>query len=92
MLKEGNGCVVYGRSNVMSEVEWMEIFAGNLKSILEEQNMSQAELAEAACLSESAISNYINCKKMPSIRSILNISYATDVLVDELIDFGGPLY
>lgn len=72
----------------MSELEWMDIFADNLVDILKYANMTQRELADVSGLAESTISQYISKKRLPSIPSIINISYALDIDINELIDFG----
>ena len=72
----------------MSELDWLDIFAGNLRDMLIDANMSQRELADASGLAESTISSYINKQKIPSLKAIINISYALDCDVIELIDFG----
>lgn len=71
----------------MTEMEWLDIFGDNLKSALEYTNTSQRELADASGLAESTISNYINKRKMPSLKAIINIAYAMDISTDELINF-----
>jgi len=76
----------------MSESEWLDIFGDNLANLLDEANMTQQELAEAADLSKGSISSYINKRKMPSIRAVLNISKALDIDVGELIDFGEIIF
>jgi transcriptional regulator with XRE-family HTH domain len=50
--------------------------------------MSRRELADATGLTEATISYYINKRKMPGLKAIINIAYAFDISVDELIDFG----
>ena len=72
----------------MSEIEWLDIFGDNLVERLEEANMTQKELAEEAMLADSTISQYIHKVRTPSIKAIINIAYALDCDVDELIDFG----
>ena len=72
----------------MSELDWLDIFAGNLRDMLIDANMSQRELADASGLAESTISSYINKQKIPSLKAIINISYTLDCDVTELIDFG----
>lgn len=72
----------------MTEIEWLNIFGDNLAEMLEDANMSQRELADLARLSEGAVSGYINKRKIPSLRAIINISYALDCDVTDLIDFG----
>lgn len=71
----------------MTEVEWMNIFGDNLKDILNEYNMTQKELAEASNLNEATISRYIKKQRMPTMKAIINIAYALDCDVGELIDF-----
>lgn len=69
----------------MTEMEWLDIFGDNLRSVLEYTNTTQRELADAAGLAESTISSYINKRKMPSLRAVINIAYALDIDIEELI-------
>lgn len=71
----------------MSEQEWLDIFGDNLRDILIETGYSQKDLAETTGLSEGAISSYINKKRMPCIRALINISYELGISLDELMDF-----
>lgn len=75
----------------MTEVEWIDIFANNLRDILKDRKMSQKELANEIWVTEATISRYINKQRMPSIKHILEISYALNIDVNELIDFGEPI-
>lgn len=75
----------------MTEQEWLDIFADNLKGLMLYSNMTQRELADAAGLSDTAISYYVNGQKMPGIRAIINLAHALDVDVSELIDFGSRI-
>lgn len=75
----------------MSEVEWMRIFGQNLEEMLVEANMTQRELAEDTGLSEGAISHYINQRRMPTVRALVNIAYSLNCSFDELMDFGDIL-
>ena len=75
----------------MSEVEWMDIFGTNLIIMLDENCMTQKELAEETGLSEGTISAYVNKVKIPGVRAILNISYVLNCSLDDLIDFGEPI-
>ena len=72
----------------MSEMEWLDIFADNLRDILAEYGMTQRELAEAAGLSEVTISRYMHKKTIPSIPAAINISYALSMTLEELLNFG----
>ena len=72
----------------MSEFEWLDIFGDNLKSMLAGAGMTQNDLAIETGISKGAISSYINKQKTPTIKSIINIAYALDCSIDDLIDFG----
>lgn len=71
----------------MTQLEWRKIFANNLLCILREKGMSQAQLARDSGLSVSRISEYINMIATPTIFAIINIAYALDMEIDELVDF-----
>lgn len=71
----------------MTQTEWKEIFADNLTSILEEKGMTQSQLAKDADLSISRISDYVNKRAVPTVFAIINMAYALDMDVGELIDF-----
>ena len=75
----------------MSEQEWLNIFADNLRDILKEQNMSQDEFADACGLSKGLVSQYIHKRKMPSIKTLINMSYVLNMRLDEFADFGEPI-
>ena len=72
----------------MTELEWLDIFGDNLQDILKDQNISQRELSNKTGLSEASISNYINKRRVPSLKALINISYALHFDVSDLIDFG----
>lgn len=76
---------------MMSELEWMDIFGDNLKSLLEEQWMSQQELADVTGISKSTISRYINKQCMPSVAALVNIAYALNCEIDDILYFGDRL-
>lgn len=71
----------------MTQVEWRNIFADNLAGILNEQGVSQAQLARDAGLSVSRINDYINKNATPTIFAIINIAYALDIDINDLVDF-----
>ena len=70
----------------MTELEWMDIFGDNLRDILKEYGMTQRQLAEETGLTEATFSSYINKRKIPSMRAIVNIANALDISTDELIN------
>lgn len=72
----------------MSQQEWLDIFGDNLANILEEEKISQKELSRLTGLSESTISRYINKLQMPTVRAIINISYALDWSFEDMLNYG----
>lgn len=75
----------------MNESDWIDIFGDNLVDILKEANMTQRELADATGLSEASISRYVHKQTAPSIFAVINIAYALNCTVDDLVDFGGMI-
>ena len=75
----------------MSQQEWLDIFGDNLASILEEERMSQRELARLTGLNESTISRYINKLQMPTVRAIINISFALEWQFEDMLNYGAML-
>lgn len=72
----------------MTELEWLDIFADNLVSLLREARMTRRELADEIGISEAAVSYYINKRKIPSFKILLKMAYVFDCSLDELVDFG----
>lgn len=75
----------------MSEQEWLNIFGDNLRDILKEHSMTQDEFADACGLSRSSVSYYIHKQKMPSVKTLINMSYVLNMRLDEFADFGEPI-
>ena len=73
---------------MLSEIEWLQCFKEELEIELKQQNMTQRELADKTGLSYGAISQFVNGKKIPTMRSALKLSYALNLTLDELFDFG----
>lgn len=69
----------------MSELEFIDIFGDNLKSLLEEVGISQNQLAEEAEISKSIVSRYVNKEVMPSTKNLINICYCLDCPLEELV-------
>lgn len=72
----------------MTEIEWINIFGDNLITMLQERRMTQRDLSDMTGLSEATISKYVNKQQAPSLKAIINISWALNIDVSELIDFG----
>lgn len=75
----------------MTETEWLNIFGDNLKSMLEERNITQHELARMIGVNTRTLNRYIMKQRIPTIKNIINIAYALDCSLDELIDFGDTI-
>ena len=75
----------------MSKKKWTELFTSSLIRIMDEQKLTQLELANRIGMSQCAISLYVSGKRTPDIRAAVNIAYAVGVPVEELIDFGSPI-
>lgn len=71
----------------MTQTEWKNIFGDNLISILQEKKMSQSQLAKKSGVSTGMISDYVNKRAIPGLIAAINISYALDVGLSELVDF-----
>ena len=69
----------------MSEVDFIDIFADNLRDLLIEVGISQNQLAKETGITKSTISKYINKQLMPSLKSVINICYCLDCDLDDLI-------
>lgn len=72
----------------MSEMEWLDIFGDNLVSMLQENRMTQKELADACGLSEGTISAYIHKKKLPGVKALINMADVFCCSLDDLMFFG----
>ena len=70
----------------MTEVAFLRQFGINLLDMLDYCNTTQKELAEDTGLSESTISRYTRGLMMPTLKNLINIAYALDCTVDDLID------
>ena len=75
----------------MTLKEWTEIFGDNLTDLMEEKRMTQQELAKASGLSIGSINAYIHGQTPPGIKAIINLCYALDIDMMELLDFGDTI-
>ena len=71
----------------MTQEKWKTIFANNLVDILEDKGMSQRQLAKDSGVSAAMISDYVNGIRMPGLSAVINMAYALDMDVSELVDF-----
>lgn len=62
-----------------------EILSERLHNLLEELDMSQAELSKRSSVTEATISNFLNCKQLPKLEVVSKIADVLDVSVDYLL-------
>ena len=71
----------------MTERELIESFAGNLDYIMRSEHMNQSELARRSHLSRESICKYLKGQRMPTLKSLMNLSYALRCNIEELTPF-----
>lgn len=69
----------------MSEVEFIDIFAGNLRSVMEETGYGVNELAKDIHVDKGTISRYRNGLVMPSVKNVINMCIVMCCNLDDLI-------
>lgn len=62
-----------------------EILSERLHNLLEELDMSQAELSKRSSVTEATISNFLNCKQLPKLEVVSKIADVLNVSVDYLL-------
>ena len=75
----------------MTIVDWSKCFSEKLNELMVDRRITQYELAKDSGLSVGSVSAYVRGESLPGIKAILNLSFALDVNVDELIDFGDTI-
>ena len=73
------------RYEAISEVEFIDIFADNLREVMKEVGITQAELADEAGINRSTISRYLNKQRLPDLVSLLNICFILECDVSDLV-------
>lgn len=72
----------------MTELEWLDIFADNLHDLMQSRGYSQGDLADESGLDQTSISRYLNRRRIPTVRAIVNLAYVLDCNISDLMDFG----
>lgn len=70
---------------MLSDEEYRDIFASNLKELMRAKGINQRKLAALTGLSSVAISKYITGQSTPSFPNAVRIADALDYPVDDLI-------
>lgn len=71
--------------DLMSEMEFVDIFADNLRDLMYEHNIGQIELAKKINVDRSTINRYLNKTTMPSVKAVVNMCIVFDIRIDDLI-------
>lgn len=83
---------MFHEKELMSELEWMDIFADNLRSLMNEERMSQNELSRRTGISQGTISRYLNKQCMPSVPALVNIAHVfRGIEITDLLYFYKPM-
>ena len=69
----------------MDEFEFIRLFSENLRYYLSLSNITQKELSEYIGVDESTISRYLHRKLMPTAKQVVNLAYALNCDVSDLI-------
>lgn len=64
-------------------------FSANLRYLMNEKEMGQRELSKRSGISRSTIQDYLNQKTLPGYQAIVNLAYALECDLDDLIDCVG---
>lgn len=60
-------------------------FSGNLKNVMNERGLTQAELARRTKIAETTVSRWLSGKRMPTIKHLIVLSNFFEVTIDELL-------
>lgn len=69
----------------ISEIEFIDIFADNLRDLMIEMDMSQADVARESELDRSTINRILNKKTMPTVKAVMNLCYALNCRYEDLM-------
>ena len=66
----------------------MSIFSANLRHYMEDRHMNQRQLAEAAGLTETSVSRYLNGTRIPNLETLTDLCDALNVTPNDLTGYG----
>ena len=69
----------------MSEVEFIDIFADNLRDLIIESGYSISEIAREIGINKSTLSKYLRKERLPSIDILVNLSIFLLCDIEDLI-------
>ena len=71
----------------MSEIEFIDIFADNLRDLIYESGYSVREIAKETNISVDSIYRYLKKQRSPTLKAVVNLSLMLLCDVDDLIPF-----
>lgn len=71
----------------MNKESWLEEFGNNLRNVIQEEGITQKQLAKESNIDQADISRYVSGMQMPSAKAIVNLAHALNRDTDELINF-----
>lgn len=71
----------------MTEADLLITFSNNLRYMMSEHCINQSELSRESGISRQAINSYLNAQRMPSLKAVINLSYALNCDLDDLVPF-----
>lgn len=69
----------------MRKEEWLYDFIKNLRAMMEKKRMTQIELAKKSNLTRKTINKYVNGQQYSSAIAIVNLAYALECDLSDLI-------
>ena len=72
----------------MSELELIDIFGDNLKSLMDDRGISQNELARRMRVDKTTVSRYMNKQMLPTVKKLINMCVVLKCSADDLL----PMY
>ena len=70
----------------MTEHQLVKSFAFNLKSIMDELEVTPSILSSRTGINRSTISRYLNRETIPSVKNLINIAIVLDCELNDLVD------
>ena len=69
----------------MTERELAIEFGNNLQTVLDDYNLTQRELCKMSGVDKSVISRYIHGEQIPKLKHVINIAYALECDIRDLL-------
>ena len=71
--------------------DWSRNFSEKLNELMTDRRITQYDLSMESGIAVGSINSYIHDRSLPGVKAIVNLAFALDVDVSELIDFGDTI-